>query len=250
MIQPEGEAVPPQSPRPGSAEEQELLEAGQIELLGRMPWSSNATFLVKLDHAGTESLAIYKPRKGERPLWDFPRGTLCAREVAAHLLSEALGWGIVPLTILRDGPAGVGMLQRFVEHDPEEHFFTLRERFGDVFRRFALFDVVINNADRKAGHCLRDATDHIWGIDHGVSFHCAVKLRTVIWDYEGEPIAPGDREGLERLGARLDADLGRELAVLLSAAERQALEGRLEWLLDGGVFPPPLTEYPYPWPMV
>ena len=237
-------------PVPGSAEERELLEAGTIEVLGRMPWSSNATFLVKLDHHGAESLAIYKPRKGERPLWDFPRGTLCAREVASHLVSEALGWAIVPLTILRDGPAGPGMLQRFVEHDPEEHFFTLRERFGDEFRRFALFDVVINNADRKSGHCLRDETDHIWGIDHGVSFHSSVKLRTVIWDYEGEPIAPADLEALERLGARLDTDLGREIAALLSAGERQALGERLEWLLTTRAFPPPMTEYPYPWPMV
>ena len=237
-------------PEPGSALERDLLAGGEIEVLGRMPWSSNATFLVKLERAGLESLAIYKPRKGERPLWDFPRGTLCQREVAAHLVSEALGWAIVPRTILRSGPAGEGMVQRFVDHDPEEHFFTLREQFGDVFRRFALFDVVVNNADRKSGHCLRDRSDHIWGIDHGVSFHAAVKLRTVIWDYEGEPISPADLEALQRLGARLDADLGRDLAALLSGVERQALQDRLEWLLDGGVFPQPLTEYPYPWPMV
>ena len=237
-------------PEPGSAEERALLESGEIELLGRMPWSSNATFLAKLELAGVESLAIYKPRKGERPLWDFPRGTLCDREVAAHLVSEALGWRIVPLTILREGPAGVGMVQRFVDHDPEEHFFTLRERFPDVFRRFALFDVVINNADRKSGHCLRDRSDHVWGIDHGVSFHGAVKLRTVIWDYEGKPISPTEMEGLEGLRARLDADLGRRIGALLSAPERQALEDRLEWLLTERVFPQPLTEYPYPWPMV
>ena len=116
-------------PEPGSTQERELLESGAIEVLGRMPWSSNATFLVKLEHDGVESLAVYKPRKGERPLWDFPRGTLCDREVAAHIVSEALGWGIVPLTILREGPAGAGMLQRFVDHDPEEHYFTLRENF-------------------------------------------------------------------------------------------------------------------------
>jgi len=250
VIQPGGGGVFPENPEPGSAEERELLEGGELELLGRMPWSSNATFLVKLGHGGRESLAIYKPRKGERPLWDFPRGTLCAREVAAHLVSEALGWGIVPLTILREGPAGVGMVQRFVDHDPEEHFFTLRERFADVFRRFALFDVVINNADRKSGHCLRDAQDHVWGIDHGISFHGAVKLRTVIWDYEGEPIAPTDLDALARLGARLDGDLGRELTVLLSAAERRAVEDRLAWLLTERVFPHPVTEYPYPWPMV
>jgi hypothetical protein len=237
-------------PEPGSTEERELLESGEIELLGRMPWSSNATFLVKLERNDAESLAIYKPRKGERPLWDFPRGTLCQREVAAHLVSEALGWGIVPLTILRDGPAGVGMVQRFVDHDPEEHFFTLRERFGDTFRRFALFDVVINNADRKSGHCLRDRSDHVWGIDHGVSFHNAIKLRTVIWDYEGEPIGAADLDGLRRLGERLDGDLGRDLAVLLSSVERRAVEDRLAWLLSEQVFPQPLTEYPYPWPMV
>ena len=242
--------MPPGQPVPGSTEERKLLEGGDIEVLGRMPWSSNATFLVKLDRGGSESLAIYKPRKGERPLWDFPRGTLCAREVAARLVSEALGWGIVPLTILRDGPAGMGMVQRFVEHDPDEHFFTLRERFADVFRRFALFDFVINNADRKSGHCLRDGSDHIWGIDHGVSFHGAVKLRTVIWDYEGEPIGPADLEALERLGARLGGDLGRELTMLLSRAEREAVQDRLEWLLTQRVFPHPLTEYPYPWPMV
>jgi hypothetical protein len=242
--------VGPGRPEPGSTEEQELLEGGDIEVLGRMPWSSNATFLVKLDHRGSESLAIYKPRKGERPLWDFPRGTLCEREVAAHLVSEALGWGIVPHTILRDGPHGVGAVQRFVDHDPEEHFFTLRERFADVFRRFALFDVVINNADRKAGHCLRDGTDHVWGIDHGVSFHGAVKLRTVIWDYEGEPIPPAELEALGRLATRLAGVLGRDLTVLLSGAERRAVEDRLEWLLTQRVFPHPLTEYPYPWPMV
>jgi uncharacterized repeat protein (TIGR03843 family) len=250
VIQPGGGGMSPEQPEPGSAEESELLEGGEIELLGRMPWSSNATFLVKLDHGGRESLAIYKPRKGERPLWDFPRGTLCEREVAAHLVSEAIGWGIVPRTILRDGPAGVGSVQRFVEHDPEEHYFTLREGFPDVFRRFALFDVVINNADRKSGHCLRDGNDHVWGIDHGVSFHCAVKLRTVIWDYEGEPIPPADLDALGRLGERLGGDLGRDLTVLLLGAERRAVEDRLEWLLTQRVFPHPLTEYPYPWPMV
>jgi hypothetical protein len=215
-----------------------------------MPWSSNATFLAKLERGGAQTLAIYKPRRGERPLWDFPRGTLCEREVAAHLVSDALGWEIVPLTILRDGPAGVGMVQRFVEHDPEEHFFTLRDRFADVFRRFALFDVVINNADRKSGHCLRDPGDHVWGIDHGVSFHAAIKLRTVIWDYEGEPIAPADLEGLERLARGLAGNLGQALDGLLSGAERQAVEDRLGWLCAHRVFPRPLTEYPYPWPMV
>ncbi len=245
MIQPE-----PGSPEPGTVEERALLEHGELELLGRMPWSSNATFLARLERDGAQTLAIYKPRRGERPLWDFPRGTLCQREVAAQLISDALGWEIVPLTILRDGPAGVGMVQRFVEHDPDEHFFTLRDRFADVFRRFALFDVVITNADRKSGHCLRDPADHVWGIDHGVSFHAAIKLRTVIWDYEGEAIAPADLEALEALGRRLAGDLGQALDGLLSGGERQALDDRLSWLCAHRVFPQPLTEYPYPWPMV
>src|SRR6266550_2515314 len=118
----------------------ELLAQGELNVQGMLPWSSNYTLLTTVQNNGLEGLAVYKPRRGERPLWDFPRGTLCDREVAAHLVSEALGWGIVPLTIMRDGPAGVGMLQRFVDHDPEEHFFTLREHFGDTFRRFALFD--------------------------------------------------------------------------------------------------------------
>lgn len=250
MIRPEPGGPEPGSPEPGSPEERELLEGGELELLGRMPWSSNATFLGRLERDGVTSLAIYKPRRGERPLWDFHRGTLCQREVASHLVSDALGWAIVPRTILRDGPAGIGMVQRFVEHDPEEHFFTLRDRFGDVFRRFALFDVVINNADRKSGHCLRDPHDHVWGIDHGVSFHAAVKLRTVIWDYEGEPIAPAELAGLEQLAGRLAGDAGRALSGLLTGAERQALDDRLGWLLAERVFPQPLTEYPYPWPMV
>src|SRR5437762_146841 len=139
-------------PQPGSAEERELLEGGDIELLGRMPWSSNATFLVKLDHAGAESLAIYKPRRGERPLWDFPRGTLCQREVAAYHVSAALGWELVPPTILREGPHGPGSLQFYIDVDPEQHYFTFRDECAAGARRIAAFDVLINNADRKSGH--------------------------------------------------------------------------------------------------
>ena len=228
----------------------ELIRTGKVEVLGRMPWSSNQTFLAKAGHRGGEALAVYKPRRGERPLWDFPRGTLCQREVAAYELSESFGWKIVPPTFLRDGPFGEGSLQLFVDHDPEEHFFTLRESFPDRFREFALFDVVANNADRKAGHCLRDPTDHVWGIDHGVTFNAAVKLRTVIWDYEGEAIGPELLAGLERVGAALDYGLGVRLASLLSRAEIDAARRRLDWLLSHRVFPQPLTEYPYPWPMV
>ena len=232
------------------AEAVELLEEGELDVLGRMPWSSNQTYLARLEHRGVEALSIYKPRRGERPLWDFPRGTLCRREVAAFAVSEALGWSIVPLTVLRDGPLGEGMVQLFVDHDPEQHYFTLREQFAGRFRQFALFDVVTNNADRKAGHCLRGNDDHIWGIDHGVSFHAAIKLRTVIWDYEGEPISEDERNALCRLAADLDGNLGRTLARLLNPLEVEAVGRRLQWLLHHGVFPGPVTEYPYPWPMV
>jgi len=228
----------------------ELLSGGELEVLGRMPWSSNQTFLGRLEGGGLEALVIYKPRRGERPLWDFPRGTLCRREMASFLVSEALGWSIVPLTVLRDGPLGEGMVQLFVDHDPNEHYFTLREAFPDRFRQFALFDVVANNADRKAGHCLRSPDDHIWGIDHGVTFHASVKLRTVIWDYEGEAIPGPVLDDLGRLAGALDGDLGERLSELLSRAEAQAVGRRLEWLLTRRVFPEPIAEYPYPWPMV
>src|SRR4249919_463359 len=181
-----------------------------------MPWSSNATFLVTLTLDGDEMLAIYKPQRGERPLWDFPRGTLCHREVAAFEVSDALGWGIVPDTVFRDGPHGVGMMQRFVEHDPEEHYFTLLEKHADTFRRMAAFDVVINNTDRKGGHCLRASeTGDIFGIDHGVSFHTQWKMRTVIWDFACEPIPPGVCSDLHRLSEDLRGGLGRRLAPLL-----------------------------------
>ncbi|HEX2736869.1 MAG TPA: SCO1664 family protein, partial [Acidimicrobiia bacterium] len=133
----------------------EVLRHGEVEVLGRLAWSSNATLLVVARADGVEMPAVYKPRRGEQPLWDFPDGTLCQREVASYELSAALGWSIVPETVLRDGPFGVGMVQRFVEHDPEEHYFTLLEQHGDAFRRMAAFDVVINNTDRKGGHCLR-----------------------------------------------------------------------------------------------
>ena len=152
-----------------------------------MPYSSNGTFLVRLDHDGANELAIYKPVRGERPLWDFPSG-LARREVAAYELSTALGWDVVPPTVLRDGPHGEGSVQRFIDADFSEHYFTLREdgTHDDAFRRLCAFDLVANSADRKGGHCLIDAEGHIWAIDNGLSFHQEFKVRTVIWDYAGE----------------------------------------------------------------
>jgi uncharacterized repeat protein (TIGR03843 family) len=220
-------------------------------VLGRMPWSSNATFLVKVALDEDETLAIYKPQRGERPLWDFPRGTLCHREVAAYEVSQALGWSIVPFTVLRDGPAGIGMMQQFVDHDPEEHYFTLLPTHTEVMRRFAVFDIVVNNTDRKGGHCLLGEDGHVWGIDHGVTFHEHWKLRTVIWDFAGERLSSIERDGLECLARSLDGPLGAELAELLSPAEIAATHARAEHLLQRGHFPVADDDYRnVPWPLV
>lgn len=229
----------------------DLLREGDVDVLGRMPWSSNATFLVHVSGPHGEMFAVYKPQRGERPLWDFARGTLCHREVAAYEVSAALGWGIVPDTVLRDGPAGIGMVQRFVEHDPEEHYFTLLEQYGDDFRRMAAFDVVINNADRKAGHCLRMPDGRIVGIDHGVAFHAQFKLRTAIWEFAGESIPPKVCADLHALLGELKGDLGGRLDPLLDRFEIDALRARVEHLLATGELPAPEPGYhSFPWPLV
>jgi uncharacterized repeat protein (TIGR03843 family) len=231
----------------------ELLRDGEVDVLGRMPWSSNATFLVNLSLDDDELLAIYKPQRGERPLWDFPRGTLCHREVAAFEVSEALGWDIVPDTVLRDGPAGIGMMQRFVEHDPEEQYFTLLEEHVDAFVRMAAFDVVINNTDRKGGHCLRALDDgRIFGIDHGISFHAQWKLRTVIWDFAGEPIPADVCRDLRRFAEQLRSGaVGDCIGSMLDRFELDALRARTEHLLATGVLPQADEDYhSFPWPMI
>ena len=156
------------------------LEGDELELLGLLPRSSNYTFLVRVGDPDDRLLAVYKPIAGETPLWDFPEGTLGRREVAAFLVAESLGWPWVPPTVLREGPHGEGSVQLFVEFDPARHYFTMREEREDEFRRIALFDAVVNNADRKSGHCLYSTDDRIFVIDHGVCFHDEPKLRTVI----------------------------------------------------------------------
>ncbi len=227
------------------------LRGGELELIERMPWSSNATFLGVVTAAGDDLLVIYKPRRGERPLWDFAPGTLALREVAAFEVSEAAGWRIVPPTVLRaDGPFGEGMVQLFVDHDPDEHFLELRDAFADRFREFAAFDVVANNADRKSGHCIRDEHDHIWGIDHGVTFHEHHKLRTVIWDYAGERLSASAADGLCRMETALAGELGDRLGELLSFVEIAAFAARVRRLLTEAALPEPRGDYPYPWPLV
>ena len=169
-----------------------------------MPDSSNAALLVRC-HAGEDScIAVYKPMRGETPLWDFPDGTLHRREVAAFALARALGWPRVPPTVLRDGPYGPGSVQLFVPFDPQHHFFTLEMDHADVFRRVALFDIAANNADRKGGHCLLDADGNVWLIDHGVCFAVEPKLRTVIWTFVGEPLPDDAVADLARVHAELD----------------------------------------------
>jgi uncharacterized repeat protein (TIGR03843 family) len=218
-----------------------------------MPNSSNYTFLARAESADDSVLAIYKPRRGEIPLWDFPEGTLAQREVAAYVVSRALGWPSVPPTVLRDGPEGIGSAQLFVAFDPQEHYFTLQENHVDTFRDVALFDAVINNADRKGGHCLLSEDGTIFLIDHGVCFNEEDKLRTVVWDHAGEPIDPGRLADLTRLAQDLDdpeRSVGQDLEVLLLPEEMHALRRRLAELIAARTFPQPGLERPYPWPPV
>ncbi len=229
-----------------------LLDDGAIEVVGRVAWSSNAALLVTVQADGRETLAVYKPQRGERPLWDFPEGSLCRRETAAYTLSEALGWGLVPRTILRDGPYGIGSVQRFVDHDPEEHYFTLLEDHLDAFFRFAIFDVLANNTDRKGGHCLRErSTNRIFGIDHGLTFHVAPKLRTVIWDFAGEPVPDELLADVTRVRAEMDGALGETFDGLLYPMEVNALVDRIDDLLTDPRLPEPDEGYhSVPWPMI
>ena len=228
-----------------------LLEHGELELLGLLPRSSNYTFLAKATDGAAEILAVYKPRRGEAPLWDFPEGTLCQREVAAFVVADALDWPTVPTTVLRDGPEGPGSVQRFVEFDPQQHFFTMQDDRPDDFRRVALFDVVVNNADRKSGHCLLSTEGLPFCIDHGVCFHEEPKLRTVIWDFAGEQIPPPLLDDLRRLGEQLSAPALRgALGELLSERELEAMDARLVALIAAGCFPEPGSDRPYPWPPV
>jgi uncharacterized repeat protein (TIGR03843 family) len=239
----------PEDERPPPARVLTLLTQGEVEIVGRMPWSSNRTFLVTCALDGEEIPAIYKPGRGERQLWDFPDGVF-RREVAAYVLSEVLGWDLVPETVVRDdGPFGAGSYQRFVPADFSQHHFTLVEDPGhhDRLRAICAFDVVANNADRKSGHCLLGEDGEIWAIDNGLCFHREPKLRTVIWEFAGEPLPLGLCAGLADVGERLAAALGD----LLSSAEVRAAKRRARDLLDDGRFPEPDPDrYHYPWPLV
>jgi len=244
--------VRPQHQPLGTPQALELLRNGKMtEAHGRLPWGSNFTFLMTVSCDGDKALAIYKPRQGERPLWDFPDGSLCQRETAAFVVSEALGWRLVPPTVLRDGPQGRGMVQLFVEHDPDRHYFTLGSEFRAQLGQIALFDHLINNADRKGGHCLLDKQGSIWAIDHGICFHTAPKLRTVIWDFAGDEIPADLLADLGKFVGRFgDSAASLELQQLLTAPEIQALLRRGDALITTKRYPMPGAGRQYPWPPI
>jgi hypothetical protein len=229
-----------------------VLVAGELEVLGLLPNASNHTFLARARRDDEEMLAVYKPRLGETPLWDFPEGTLCAREVATYVVARTLGWPNVPATVLRDGPYGIGSVQRFVPFDPEEHYFTLGDRFPAEFRRIAAFDLVVNNADRKAGHCLLGEDGRIYVVDHGVCFSEEPKLRTVIWDFIGQHLEDQLRADVGRLAGDVrGGTVHDELADLLAEEELVALAARADAVAEMDRFPDPgPARRPFPWPPI
>ena len=226
----------------------DLLTRGTVTVKGRMPWASNVTLLAEVTLGAACARAIYKPERGERPLWDFPPG-LYKRELAAYLFSEALGWGLIPPTIIREGPHGEGSFQLFIEAEFEQHWFTLREdpRHRERLQKICVWDFVANNADRKSGHCLLGPDNLIYAIDNGLTFHTDMKLRTVIWDYAGEPIPKVMLDDLKRF---VKDGLPEPLADLLDVHEQQALRVRAQALADYARFPEDRSGHRYPWPLV
>lgn len=231
------------------------LYKGNLRLEGRFIYGSNYTFLGQCQHQGVTYKVVYKPVQGERPLWDFPHQTLAKREVAAYLVSEALGWELVPPTVFRTQgmPIGAGSVQVFIEHNPDYHFFNLQPDDRQELPKVMLFDLLINNADRKGGHLLIDPDGHLWLIDHGLCFHTEDKLRTVIWDHAGEAIPPDLLADLESFHRELDpgAAACQKLLPLLNPQEIDAVQTRAQKLLQQGLFPlPPEDRRAYPWPLV
>ncbi|MFF5392742.1 SCO1664 family protein [Streptomyces sp. NPDC013012] len=257
----------------------ELLARGELTVRGRIREASNAVLYCSVAYEGREAACVYKPVAGERPLWDFPDGNLARREVAAYEVSEATGWGLVPPTVLRDGPYGEGMVQLWIEADPEARLLALTEddepgegwkavgeaEVGEgrtallvhadtpALRRLAVLDAVVNNGDRKGGHLLPAPGGHLYGIDHGVTFHVEDKLRTLLWGWAGEELPAEAVEVLDRLGGSLapGAPLATRLAELLTGAEVAAVRARVAALRAGGRHPEPSGQWPaIPWPPV
>lgn len=232
----------------------EILEQGDItHEHGLIRWSSNRTLLLSITHNDITIEAIYKPRLGERPLWDFPDGTLANRERASFLTSEVLEWHIVPPTVIRNGPNGVGSMQFFVEHDPNHTYFEFDESLLPQLARISLFDALVNNADRKGGHCILGADGHIWGIDQGLTFNEMHKLRTVIWNFAGQTIPDVLLADVEMLCGKLtdsESDYRKQLAHLISESEIEAFNKRINRLLNKRTYPQPGPGPNYPWPPV
>ncbi len=226
----------------------DLLRAGELDVEGRMLDASNATLFCRIAVNGQAAECVYKPVRGERPLWDFPDGTLAGRELAAYEVSVASGWDLVPPTVLREGPFGEGMVQLWIDIDETVDVERLVRSDRPQLRRIALFDAVINNADRKGGHLLPVAGgSHVFGIDHGIAFHCDDKLRTLLWGWRGDRLTRRERETLEKL--RFDPDLDDRLHEHLTRREVTAMHRRIERLLRTGVFPEPSGDWPaIPWP--
>ncbi|MER7054818.1 MULTISPECIES: SCO1664 family protein [unclassified Streptomyces] len=272
------ERIPPRSVTTDVAAA-ELLALGELTVRGRIRDASNAALYCTVTHEGREAACIYKPVAGERPLWDFPDGDLARREVAAYEVSEATGWGLVPPTVLRDGPYGEGMCQLWIETAPETELLALVEdeepgpgwkavAFAEVgegrtallvhadderLRRLAVLDAVINNADRKGGHLLPSADERLYGIDHGVTFHTENKLRTLLWGWAGDPLTGDALAVLDALRQALtdDGALAVRLGPLITPAELDATRARVEALLAAGKHPEPSGEWPaIPWPPV
>ncbi|MEV7796788.1 SCO1664 family protein [Streptomyces sp. NPDC087512] len=272
------ERIPPRSVTTDAAAA-ELLARGELTVRGRIRDASNAALYCTVTHEGREAACVYKPVAGERPLWDFPDGTLAQREVAAYEVSEATGWGLVPPTVLRDGPYGEGMVQLWIEAVPETGLLALVEdeepapgwkaiAFAEVgegrtallvhadderLRRLAVLDAVINNADRKGGHLLPAAGERLYGIDHGVTFHTENKLRTLLWGWAGDPLTGEALAVLDTLqeGLKDGGPLAARLGGLITAAELDATRERVGALLAAGTHPEPGGEWPaIPWPPV
>ena len=237
--------------RTAAAPTLQALRDGALEVVGRLPGSSNQALVVLVHHPALSEPfhAVYKATVAERPLFDFPEGTLAKREVAAFLVSEATGWGLVPPTVLRDGPFGEGMVQQWVHADRNVDLVAMVIGDDPRLRRMAVFDAIANNTDRKGGHLVPMPDGHVFGVDHGVTFSAEPKLRTVLWGWMGLPLAPDELEGLERVRGALRGDLGRSLGELLDPTEVAATRRRVGHLFRTRQFPRPRPDWPaVPWP--
>jgi hypothetical protein len=226
-----------------------LLRHGELTVEGRLVDASNATLYCTVTWQDLTTGCVYKPVRGERPLWDFPDGTLAAREAAAYLVSEATGWNIVPPTVLRDGPFGPGMVQLWIDGDETVDLRRLVRTDLPALRRMAVFDAVVNNADRKGGHLIPLPDGHVYGVDHGVCFAAEPKLRTVLWGWAGQPLTDEAVDTLSRLRAMMEGRLGEDLAALLTTREVTATTARIDALLTTLRHPEPTDDWPaVPWP--